>query len=102
MINIIKNLLLKIVDDIDADNTNISEEDQKTIIDVIKNLTDKTKTVNKYKACNLLRVSRATFDNYIRAGKLPKGIKEAGSTELRWEIKTLEDFINKTKPKRKF
>lgn len=29
-----------------------------------------------------LKVSRATFDNYVRAGKIPKGRKQIGFKEL--------------------
>ena len=42
MIKIIRNLLSKIINDIDAGNSNISEEEANTIIDTIKSLTDKT------------------------------------------------------------
>lgn len=38
-------------------------------------------------------MSRATFDNYIREGKLPKGTKEVEFKELSWSRKELDDFI---------
>lgn len=41
-------------------------------------------------------MSRATFDNYIREGKLPKGKKEAGFKELFWIKKELDEYINKS------
>ena len=40
-------------------------------------------------------MSRATFDNYIREGKLPKGKHEIGFKELSWDKATLDEFIKK-------
>lgn len=53
--------------------------------------------MSKYEACQYLNISRATFDNYVREGKLPKGTKEAGFKELSWSRKELDMFINKNK-----
>lgn len=98
MLKVLKSHLLKIIDDIDAGNSNISDEEElmKTI-DVIKELTNKEKGLSKYKACQYLNISRATFDNYVRAGKIPRGVHEAGFKELRWYKKDLDNFIRKEK-----
>lgn len=71
MLKIIRNLLAKIIDDIDAGNSNITEDEAIKLIDTLKELTDKEKRLSKYAACRYLNVSRATFDNYVREGKLP-------------------------------
>lgn len=92
MLNIIKRLLLKIVGDIDTGNSNLSEEEINEVINVLQNYTDKTVRFSKYQACKYLNMSRATFDNYVRKGEIPKGIKEAGFTELFWEKKALDKF----------
>lgn len=73
MLKVIRNLLLKIVDDIDAGNSNITEGEALEIVDSLKRFTDKEKRLSKYAACEYLNVSRATFDNYVREGKLPRG-----------------------------
>lgn len=44
-----------------------------------------------------LNVSRATFDNYVREGKLPRGKHEIGFKELSWNRKTLDEFIRRNK-----
>lgn len=93
MIKLIRKYLLKIVDDIDAGNSNISESEAVELIDTLKRLTDREKRLSKYEACRYLNVSRATFDNYIRDGKLPRGTKEAGFKELSWSRKELDEFI---------
>lgn len=93
MIEMIRKYLLKLVDDIDAGNSNLTEKEAVELVDTLKRLTDKQKRLSKYEACKYLNVSRATFDNYVREGKLPRGTKEAGFKELSWTIKELDEFI---------
>ena len=95
MLKVIRALLLKIIDDIDAGNSNICEEDAIEIIDGLKRFTDKEKRLSKYAACKYLNVSRATFDNYVREGRLPRGTHEIGFKELSWSKKDLDEFIKK-------
>ena len=97
MLKIIRELLLKIVDDIDAGNSNICEVDAIEIVDSLKRFTDKEQRLSKYAACKYLNVSRATFDNYVREGKLPKGKHEIGFKELSWSKKDLDNFIKNKK-----
>lgn len=97
MLRIIRNLLMKIVDDIDAGNSNITEEEAVKLIDTLKELSDKEKRLSKYAACKYLNVSRATFDNYVREGKLPKGKHEIGFKELSWHKKDLDEFVRKSR-----
>lgn len=63
------------------------------IIDCLKRLTDRQRRLSKYEACRYLNISRATFDNYVRAGKIPRGKKIAGFKELSWSRKELDDSI---------
>ena len=93
MLGVIRSLLLKIVDDIDAGNSNISEEEAIEIVDNLKRFTDKEKRLSKYEACRYLNMSRATFDNYVREGKLPRGAKEPGFKELSWKRRDLDKFV---------
>lgn len=94
MMRLIKKYLLQMVDDIDAGNTNITEEEAIQLAATLKEYTDKTKRLSKYQACQYLDVSRATFDNYVRAGKLPRGKHEAGFKEPSWSKKDLDNFIH--------
>lgn len=82
MLNIVRNLLVQIINDIDTGNSNINEEDETKIIDLLKEYTDKERYLSKYAACQYLRISRATFDNYVREGKLPRGEHRIGFKEL--------------------
>lgn len=93
MIKMIRKLLLDVVDDIDAGNSNLTEEEALKAIETLKTFTNKDKRLSKYTACKYLNISRATFDNYVREGKLPKGKHDVGFKELSWSIKDLDEFI---------
>ena len=97
MLKVIKNLLQKIISDLDAGNSNITENEAIELAKVLQSYTDKTIRMSKYQACQYLDVSRATFDNYVRAGKLPRGKHEAGFKELSWSLKDLDRFIKESK-----
>lgn len=93
-------LLRKISDDIDYGNSNLNKKEAVELVEVIKQYTDKTERISKYEACRYLNVSRATFNNYVREGKLPKGKHHIGFKELSWEKKDLDIFINKVRNKK--
>ena len=57
--------------------------------------------MSKYQACMYLHISRATFDNYVREGSIPRGKKEAGFKELFYTKKDLDAFVEKMKNERK-
>lgn len=88
----IRNLLASKIEDMDAGNSNIDEESAIAILKVIDDSTNINKRVSKYKACQLLHISRATFDNYVREGKLPRGEHTIGFKELSWSMKSINDF----------
>lgn len=95
MLSIIRKLLVDIIENIDTGNSNISEDEEFEVIEIIRRFTDKTERLSKYEACKYLNVSRATFDNYVRDCKLPKGKKVAGFNELSWSKKELDEYIKK-------
>lgn len=95
MIKLIRNYLQKIVDDIDAGNSNISEQDGVDLILALRDLSRRDRELSKYEAARYLNVSRATFDNYVKDGKLPKGTKIAGFKELSWDKRDLDSFAQK-------
>lgn len=71
--SIIRTLLQKFIDDIDAN------PDQR---------------MSKIQACDYIGVSRATFDNYVKDGFIPKGIKQEGFKELSWQKSDLDIFLS--------
>lgn len=92
---LIRDLLADRLEQLDAGNSNIDEESAIAIFKAVNESTDMTKRVSKYKACQMLHISRATFDNYVREGKLPRGEHAIGFKELSWSIKDINDFKDK-------
>lgn len=69
MLKIIREILLKIVNDIDTGNSNLSPEECEEVIEYLSGITNKNEKLSKYQACKYLKVSRATFDNYVKIAK---------------------------------
>ena len=92
MLKVIRNLLLKIADNIDSGNSNLTETEALELTKILQSYTDKTVKMSKYQAYQYLNMSRASFDNYVREGKLPRGKKEAGFSEKFWIQKDLDEF----------
>lgn len=83
--NALKQALLSVIDALDAGtSTYPDEEEAMELIDSINRITNTKTKLSKYQACKYLHISRATFDNWVRDGRIPKGQKEQGFTELFW------------------
>lgn len=96
MLNVIRTLLQKFIDDIDADNTNISYDQQCQILRILSNVdAGQDNEMNKTQAADYLGVCRATFDNYVRDGYIPKGKQVGNFKELRWYKSDLDLFLMK-------
>lgn len=96
MLQLIKQILQKFIDDIDADNTNLNYEQQCNVIRVLSNVNlGQDNEMNKTQAADYLGVSRATFDNYVRDGLIPKGKQIGKFKELRWYKSDLDLFLIK-------
>ena len=96
MLKLIREILQKFIDDIDADNSNMSYEQQCQLIQVLSNVNlGQDNEMNKTQAADYLGVSRATFDNYVRDGFIPKGKQIGKFKELRWYKSDLDLFLIK-------
>ena len=96
MLSIIKAILQKFIDNIDADNTNLTYEQQCDIIRILSNVDiGQDNEMNKTQASDYLGISRATFDNYVRDGFIPEGKKIGKFKELRWYKSDLDLFLTK-------
>lgn len=89
MLQTIRKLLLEIVDDIDAGNSNIDDKEAMQIARTLRGMR-KDNPMSKYQAYTYLGISRATFDNMVREGKIPRGRKLPGFKELIWYKKDLK------------
>ena len=68
----------------------ISMDAAQDIINVLTHI-----PLSKEQACEFLNVSRATFDNHVRLGNIPKGRKEVGKKELVWYKDELQQCIDR-------
>ena len=93
MLKIIRTILQKFIDDIDAGNSNLSFEEQCDIIRILSNIKSGNEEMSKTQAAEYLGVSRATFDNYVHDGFIPKGVKKEGFKELRWYKSDLDTYL---------
>ena len=89
MLQTIKKLLLEIVDNIDAGNTDADEEELIKTARFLSKTLRKDILLNKYQSYTYLNLKRAQFDNLVREGKIPRGKKIEGSRELKWYKKDL-------------
>ena len=78
------------MDDIDAGNSNIDEDDAIEIARCVKEIARKDIPMSKYEAYTYLNISRSTFDSLVREGKIPRGEKMPGWKELAWFKKDLK------------
>lgn len=95
MLKVVARMLRSIADKIDDGSISSNPEETMQVMETIKGFVDKEQRLSKYEACRYLNISRATFDNYVREGKLPKGQKQAGFKELSWSYKDLNDAIKR-------
>lgn len=96
MRKIIRAILQKFIDDIDTDNTNIDYEQECEILRLLSNVNiGQENEMNKTQAADYLGVSRATFDNYVRDGFIPKGKQVGSFKELRWYKSDLDLYLMK-------
>lgn len=99
MLKVIGKMLRGIADKIDEGSISSSPEETIQVMKAIQVFVDKEQKLSKYQAYQYLNVSRATFDNYVRGGLLPRGQKQAGFKELYWTKQVLDDFIKSNKGK---
>ena len=95
MLQVIKKLLLKVVDDIDSGNSELSQQEIGEVVDALKRYNFRDKFISKYQAYTYLNISRAKFDNMVRSGGLPKGRKVEGFRELQWSLKEIKEYGKK-------
>lgn len=97
MNQMLRRLLEQALNDINAGNSNITQEEEEKIINVLKTINKKDRLLSKYQAYTYLNISRASFDNKVREGLIPKGIKVEGFKELMWREVDLKKLIKNKK-----
>lgn len=98
-IRILRGLLEEAIRNIDAGNSNHTEEELSEIIDDLTKLNRGVKRISKTYACEkILHCSPSTFDTYVKLGIIPPGHKEVGFKELSWSEKDFDEAtLNKVR-----
>lgn len=90
-LKILRKVLEEAINNIDAGNSNHSDDELDDIISSLTKLNRGIKRISKREACErILHCSPSTFDNYIKLGLIPRGHKEYGFEELNWSEKDFD------------
>lgn len=82
-LKVLRKVLEEAIDNIDAGNSNHSDDELDDIISSLTKLNRGIKRISKREACErILHCSPSSFDNYIKLGLIPRGHKEYGFKEL--------------------
>ena len=95
----LKKTLSYAIEAIDNNHSDYTESELDEILDTINKVTNTQNKLSKEQACKYIGKKRATFDNLVREGKLPKGKKEVGFKELFWTKEDLNYYKQKMLPK---
>lgn len=79
-------------DKLEAGTCEITTSEAENIIDLLTH-----EALSKEQACEMLNVSRATFDLHMSLGHIPKGRKRKGFKELVWYRDELKKCIDRLK-----
>lgn len=93
-LQMLDDMLMEIHDRIRSGRCLTNKQQTQRMIDFLHLVANKDEGFSKYQACRYVGVSRATFDRLVADGKLPKGQKRAGFTELFWFPKDLDKYID--------
>ena len=94
VMNVIKEQLYRIINDIDAGNSNLTEEEALSAMKMLQKFSKKDKPMSKVESYKYLGISRSKFDSLIRDNLLPIGKKQVGFKELFWFKKDLDKYIS--------
>lgn len=90
-LKILRKVLEEAINNIDAGNSNHSDDELDDIISSLTKLNRGIKRISKREACErILHCSPSSFDNYIKLGLIPRGHKEYGFKELSWSEKDFD------------
>lgn len=95
LIQVIRKQLVSIIEDIDAGNSNLSDEEALAVMKSIARYSRKDTPMSKESACSYLGMSRSKFDSLVREEKIPRGKKSQGFKELHWTKRDLDRYLGK-------
>ena len=97
LISVIRKQLVNIINNIDAGNSNLTEDEALSVMKAIAKYSRKDAPLSKSAACAYLGIGRSKFDSLVRGGKLPSGKKLLGFKELHWVKRDLDKYVREYK-----
>lgn len=88
----IAKLLRGVANKFDDDNCEITEDEAMDIINIVAH-----EALSKEEACIYMNLKTSRFDDLVRDGIIPKGVKRKGWKELRWYKNDLIKVIKERK-----
>lgn len=89
-------MLHKIADNLDAGTTHLDAKGCHKVLNTINLMEHGDEEMSKSEAAEYIGVCRATFDNYVSDGFIPKGIASHRDTKtLFWWKSDLDQFLYK-------
>ena len=89
---LLASLLRTVADNLDAGNSNITEDEMLEICELIGNASNPEEKISKYQIADLLGVNYKTVDYYVKKGYIPRGRQEIGFKEIFWYKKDILKF----------
>ena len=94
MLKVIKDQLIKILDDIDTGNSNLTPEQTIQLAEFLSEMNTAKDKYNRTQAAKYLNCSVQSLDLYRKDGTLEEGKKEKGGV-IQWTKKQLDDCIER-------
>lgn len=94
-LQMIDSLLMEFHERIQSGRCLTSSLQNKMMLKFLHEIANKDEPISKAEACGYVHVSRATFDRLVKEGRMPKGKKRKGWTELVWYEKDLDKYIDR-------
>lgn len=88
-------MLRKIADNLDAGTSHLDEKGCHKVLNTINLMENGDEELSKLEAAEYIGVCRATFDNYVLNGLIPKGKNHDGTKALFWFKSDLDQFLYK-------
>lgn len=93
-VKLIRTLLANIIEQIDAGNCDVTEEECIEAIDSLTRLNHNIYNITKREACDrILHCAPSTFELYRTMGLIPEGHHDYGSKEFRWCKNDFKDAL---------
>ena len=95
MNDLIISILKSIINNLESGTSHLDEKGCHKVLNTINLMEHGDEEMSKSEAAEYIGVCRATFDNYVSNGLIPKGKNHDGTKALFWFKSDLDQFLYK-------